>query len=152
MGCLLSLNARVSVNSGRTAKTIIKPKFRELYETCRMGHKLVTINVLQSHYTAIIIVEECTVVCRYIHICPTQKVLGTYYCFFTGELFYCTWLPLRPSLKEGPHADPGDCEGRNPCRHSPTQQKKLSGASPHPSPGGCPFQGPCPLTGLYPLQ
>ena len=68
----------------------------------------------------------------------------------TGELFYCAWLPLRPSLKEGPHSDPGDCEVRDPCRCSPTQQKEWSGASPHPPPGGCPFQGPRPLRGLYP--
>ena len=84
----------------------------------------------------------------------SPKVLGKYWFFFkqlTGELFYCAWLPLHPSLKEGPHADPGDCEVRNPCRRSPTQQK-WSGALPHPPPGGCPFQRPRPLRGLYPLH
>ena len=79
-----------------------------------------------------------------------KYILGKYH--LTGELFYCAWLPLRPSLKKGPHvnADPGDYEGRNPCCRSPTQQK-WSGASPHPAPGDCPFQGPRPLRGLYPL-
>ena len=80
-----------------------------------------------------------------------RKYWGNIIVFFkqlTGELFYCAWLPLRPSLKEGPHADPGDYEVRDPCRRSPTQQKEWSRERRHtPLRGVSPFRGPAPYGG-----
>ena len=63
-----------------------------------------------------------------------------------GELFYCAWLPLRPSLKEGSQADPGD-EPRVSLQSNPAG---VVGSVATPPSGGLPLSGAQPPKGALP--